>query len=56
MFICMHVLDSIPLSRVNTKQEFTEAQQLVSTAREYVVGLSMEMMRQGMCVGLYMYV
>lgn len=42
------VLWTIPLLKVNTKQELVEAQQIITIASEYIVGLSMEIERQGL--------
>eukprot|EP00057_Strongylocentrotus_purpuratus_P019118 XP_011673592.1 PREDICTED: coatomer subunit alpha isoform X1 [Strongylocentrotus purpuratus] len=40
------ILLSIPMLVVDTKQEITEAQQLITICREYIVGLSMEQYRK----------
>ena len=40
------VLLSIPLLVVDTKAQITEAQQLLSICREYILGLSMEIVRK----------
>ncbi|XP_022308214.2 coatomer subunit alpha-like [Crassostrea virginica] len=42
------ILLSVPLLVVDTKQEISEAQQLVEICREYIVGLSMEQTRKEM--------
>ncbi|XP_052228436.1 coatomer subunit alpha-like [Dreissena polymorpha] len=42
------LLLSVPLLVVDTKQEISEAQQLVEICREYIVGLTMEMARKDM--------
>ncbi|XP_013382389.1 coatomer subunit alpha isoform X2 [Lingula anatina] len=42
------ILLSVPLLVVDTKQEITEAQQLIEICREYIVGLSMELKRKEM--------
>ncbi len=40
------VLLSIPLLVVDTKAQITETQQLLSICREYILGLSMEIIRK----------
>ncbi|XP_065843949.1 coatomer subunit alpha-like [Oscarella lobularis] len=40
------ILLSVPFTVVDSKQELTEAQQLVGICREYLLGLSMEMARK----------
>ncbi|KAJ8034907.1 Coatomer subunit alpha [Holothuria leucospilota] len=40
------ILLSVPLIVVDTKQEITEAEQLITICREYIVGLSMENYRK----------
>ncbi|ELT95580.1 hypothetical protein CAPTEDRAFT_156336 [Capitella teleta] len=42
------ILLSVPLLVVETKQEISEAQQLIEIAREYIVGLQMEKVRKEM--------
>ncbi|XP_033100225.1 coatomer subunit alpha-like [Anneissia japonica] len=45
------ILLSVPLLVVDTKQEITEAQQLIGICKEYILGLSMEKKRKEMPKG-----
>ncbi|XP_076029006.1 coatomer subunit alpha isoform X2 [Oratosquilla oratoria] len=42
------ILIGIPLLAVDTKQEITEAQNLVRICKEYIVGITMELYRKGL--------
>nr|CAB3232867.1 coatomer subunit alpha [Phallusia mammillata] len=42
------ILLSVPLLVVDNKQEISEAQQLITICREYIVGLSMEQLRKSL--------